>query len=134
MMKHCQAYLNVNSVIALNTIIGNYGNFDAVNSTLAKSIIIPDGVQVKVIDNGGADIGPMNGDILMGPVTAGFIFTGITLPERTSNGVTVQSLDISLQVISAVGLSPVIIDTSTIIHPSDGNTLNNSESCSIIII
>lgn len=115
----------------LNFEIGNSGNTTAVGTTLVKTVIIPAGAVITVLDNGGATVGPANGTIISGPAAVGFVFTDITLPAISGSEITLQAFVITLLTGAATTTPATIMDITQIVAPGDVNLDNNSAICEV---
>ena len=130
----CPIAKQKDSVIDLNVVVGNLGTDPAVGATLAKTVIIPAGVTVEVVDIPGNSIGPAVGDVIAGPAVIGFVVPGINFSAVTPGGFPVFSFDFALKLLATPLLTTTTVtDIGSIIFAGDTNPENNNELCSISI-
>lgn len=110
--------------------VGNSGTTAATNVTLVKTLIVPAGVVLTVLDNGGSNISPAGTIFMAGPNS--FIFTGLTLPAISFSNIGLQGFNVTLQITS--GSPPFTIKEITqVVADGDINPENNTAICEITL-
>lgn len=118
--------------LGFNTKVGNSGTTIATGVTLVKTIVIPAGVTVAVIDNGGPTIGPENGAFISGPTNIQFVFAGLTLPAASGTKTTLIGIPITFADVSLTAPA-TITDISQVVASGDVNPNNNTALCNTTI-
>jgi hypothetical protein len=127
--------LNAQDTITLFAQVGNDGNTAASGALFLRNLIIPAGIKVTVIDNGGA-VSPLIGSVYEGPTTLGNLYTGLNLPPAVGDPagpvITLRQFSLTLK-IEAPGGSGTISQLAQIFAPGDVNTGNNTAAAPITL-
>ncbi len=117
------------NIINLNFEIGNVGTTTAFDVTLIKTLIVPAGLVLTVLDNGGSIINPPGTVFTAGPNS--FIFPNLFLFSNLgSSPISLLGFTVTLQV--TAGIAPATITEITqVIAPGDANPGNNTSICEI---
>jgi hypothetical protein len=122
--------------IVLLARVGNSGNTAASGALFIRDLIVPAGVKVTVINNGGA-VSPENGSVFEGPATIGNVYPGLTLPPATGDpagpAITLQQFSITLKV-EAPAVPITMTQTGEIFAPGDVNVGNNTMTAPLTVM
>lgn len=129
-----QTPINSPNVLNLSFEVGNAGSASSSGAVLFKSVIIPAGISVTILDNGGATLGPENSSVIAGPNIISWGYTDLTLPAISDGGViTMLSFNVSLLINDPAAVPNTITDIAYISAPGDVNADNDSALCNITL-
>lgn len=118
------------NIINLNFEIGNIGNTAAVDAIVTKTILVPEGVVLTVLDNAGSIISPVGTVFTAGPNS--FVYTGVTIPAMTGNYTPLLGYTVTLQV-AAGTLPTTLTEVTQVVATGDVNPGNNVAICYITL-
>jgi hypothetical protein len=110
--------------------VGNSGTTPT-TATLLKTLVVPAGVVLTVLDNGGSAVNPAGTVFTAGANS--FVYTGLSLPAISGSSTTLLGFTATLQITAAVPPTTITDITQVIPGPGDVNPNNNQTICEITL-
>ena len=111
--------------------VGNSGA-TSTTATLIKTLVIPAGVVLTVLDNGGSVVSPA-GTVFTAGTYNSFVYFGLSLPAASGSSTTLLGFTVTLQITAAVPPTTITDITQVIPSLADVNPNNNQAICEITL-